>query len=162
MLLKAIAAIFMLLGSIGMTLGAERSHSDACATTCVDIFGGALPIPAGYRLQTDFGDTLRLVRIDRDPAKPYGNIYIGKVESLPSRRKRERSATDLGAKLESKSHGSLTIEVTTRTTKQLLVDKPVRYVSVLMYDNRHYVRITDSDPELWKQMIDQCARCGRQ
>jgi hypothetical protein len=146
-------------GLASTTMAAEER--DACMTACIDIFGGALPIPAGYRLQTDFGDTLRFVRIDRDPRKQYGNIYIGKIESLPPSAEREKSARDLGAHFERQTRGALKIEVTTRTTKQLLVDKTVRYVSALIHDSRHYVRITDSDPDLWKQMIEQCKGCAR-
>jgi hypothetical protein len=140
---------------------AERPADGTCAATCIDVFGGVLLIPQGYRLQTDFGDVLRLTRIDPDPTKPYGNIYIGKADSLPHKESREASAKELGATFERQSRGTVQIEVTTRITKQLLVDKPVRYVSVLLYDTEHYIRITDSNPDVWKQMIEHCAGCGR-
>lgn len=158
---QAVIACFLCLGCASARPAGGPSNRDTCVTTCVDIFGGAMPIPTGYKLQPEFGDQLRLVRIDRDPTKPYGNIYIGRVETLPPKEQREESASELGASFERKSRGALTIEVTTRTTRQLLVDKPVRYVSALIYDNRHYMRITDSDPEMWKEMIDGCARCGK-
>jgi hypothetical protein len=67
---------------------AEEQQRETCANACVEIFGGAIPIPPGYKLQPEFGDLLRLIRLDRDPTKPHGNIYIGKVESLAPKEER--------------------------------------------------------------------------
>jgi hypothetical protein len=120
-----------------------------------------MPIPPGYKLQPEFTDPLRLIRLDPDPRKGHGHIDIGKVESLESKAEREDSARDPEAGFERESRGKLSIEVTTRTLQVLLADRPVRYVSVLIYDDRHYMRITDTDPELWKRMLQQCANCGR-
>ena len=120
-----------------------------------------MPIPPGYKLQPEFTEPLRLIRLDPDPRKGHGHIDIGKVESLEPKAEPEKSARDPQARFVRESRGKLSIEVTTRTIQVLLADKPVRYVSVLIYDNRHYMRITDSDPELWRQMIEHCAQCGR-
>jgi hypothetical protein len=111
------------------TAGGAQPPRGTCAAVCIDIFGGTLPIPAGYRLQTEFGDVLRFVRVDPDPRKGQGTIQVGKTEALPSRAEREKSAKGVGAAFTSELRGSLRVDVTTTTTQPLLADTPVRYVS---------------------------------
>lgn len=147
-------------GTLLVSARAERAPPNTCDGVCVDVFGGSLPIPNGFRLKPDFGDVIRFVRLDNSPGNVYGNIQIGKASALPSAESRVQSARDLGAEFKKLSRGSLQIEIMTRVTEQLLAPEPAKYVSVLVYDRHHYVRITDRDPEVWKEMLDGCVRCG--
>lgn len=145
----------------GVLLVAAWAHAatkdDSCTGAVVEIFGGKLSIPCGFRLKPEFENTIRFVRFESDPRQPNGNIYIGKASDLSTQEARDRDAAELGAKIERKTFGQLSVEIMRRTTRQLLNEGPVTYVSALIYDDQHYVRVADSDPNLW-QLLEAVRR----
>lgn len=151
--MRSLAAIVLLLAVVG------ARAEEYCLGAVVDIFGGRLTLPCAYRLQPESGGAIRFLRIEKDPRQPYGNIYIGAASTLPSQQEREATAREMGATWERVAMGRLSVEITTRTTQQLLVDDSVTYVSALIYDAEHYVRVTDSDPKLWRQLVQRCEHC---
>jgi hypothetical protein len=134
---------------------------EACSGAVVEIFGGRMTLPCDYRLLPEIGSAIRFIRFDQNPGRPYGNIYIGNVATLPSSEERQRSAQHLGATLERSKVKGLSVEITRQTARQLLVEGDVTYVSALIHDGKHYVRITDSDSDIWKKLLQRCEGCGQ-
>jgi hypothetical protein len=142
------------------------AEDSACRGPFIQIFGGKLPIPAGYQLQLEFGDTIRLIRSERRPVTTgdHGIIRIGKAANLPSENVRIADARKLGGIFEKQTRGRLSVEITRSPARQLLSGKTESRVTVLIFDAEHYLSIADSDPDLWKRVLDTYDRCadGRQ
>lgn len=156
--MRQVALVVLLVAAAGVH---ADPNEESCRGSVVDIFGGRLTIPCGFRLQPEFENTIRFLALEVEPGQPYGNIYIGKVSDLPKQEARDADATQMGATIERKTLGSLRVEIVRRTTQQLLRDGSVTYVSALIYDERHYVRAIGTDPRLWQRLLEQCDWCGQ-